>query len=163
MKKFILLICLIFFITSCQSKTTTNNKILNKNFEEVEKFFENKNSFILYVGRSDCSDCILFEEELDNIPIPEETTFVKLDIKKYRDLANSDDATPENIAYYNKIKDFFKLSWTPTIYYVEEGKITLEYQYLDENYHSLSESEKSKAKEKFDKDVEEFIKNFNSK
>lgn len=163
MKKIILLICLIFFITSCRSKTTTNNKILNKNFEEVEKSFESKDSFILYVGRSDCSDCILFEEELGNIPIPEEITFIKLDIKKYRDLANSDDATPENIAYYNKIKDFFKLSWTPTIYYVEEGKITLEYQYLDENYHSLSESEKSKAKEKFDKDVEKFIKNFNSK
>ena len=160
MKKIFILFCLMFIITSCKSQNSIDNNILSKNFEEVEQCFRDKVSFILYVGRSDCSDCTVFEEELNNISIPNKAMFVKLDVKEYRDLANKDNALLEDIEYYDKIKNFLELTWFPTIYYITDGEITSRYQYLDETYHSLSEAEKSKSKKEFDKEIKEFIENY---
>ena len=97
---------------------------------------------------------------MSHISIPKNTTFVKLDIKKYRDLANRDNASKKDIDYYDNLKKFFNLKWTPTLYYIKRGKIVSTYQYLDEEYHSSSEKDKIKKKKQFDHEAENFIKNF---
>ena len=160
MKKIIILLSIILLASSCQSSNRINNKISNKNFEDVKQSIKEKESFILWIGRSDCSDCTTFEDTLSHISIPKNTTFVKLDIKKYRDLANRDNASKKDIDYYNNLKNFFNLKWTPTLYYIKRGKIVSTYQYLDEEYHSSSEKDKIKKKKQFDHEAENFIKNF---
>ena len=78
MKKIIILLSIILLASSCQSSNRINNKISNKNFEDVKQSIKEKESFILCIGRSDCSDCTTFEDTLSHISIPKNTTFVKL-------------------------------------------------------------------------------------
>jgi len=65
-----------------------------------------------------------------------------------------------SVDYYDNLKKFFNLKWTPTLYYIKRGKIVSTYQYLDEEYHSSSEKDKIKKKKQFDHEAENFIKNF---
>ena len=107
--KYIALICFIgiaFIITGCGDKT-----MHTIDYETLANKFKNKETFVLYLGSSQCSHCMEFKPTLEKVIADQ-----KLDVY-YIDLAK----VSEN--QYREIGVKTGLEGTPTIVYVEKGNV----------------------------------------
>lgn len=154
MKKIIILLFFLL-IVGCQIST---NKIKSITFDEYKQMINSKETFIVYVGRSDCQDCKLFDEYIEKLIIPENIKFVKMDIKKYRDQSKKKNTSANESDIYTNIKKTFNLSWVPTIYKIKGGNIISKFQYLDSEYHSLNEEDKTQRKKYYENNFKIFLK-----
>ena len=110
MKKAILSLCVlvvgILFITGC-----SKNGLVEIDYKEFKNLIDNKESFILYVGSTDCHNCSeftpKFEEVLDEYNI-DKAKIIEID-------KLSDDDRNE----FNKI---INVSGTPTVVFIEDGE-----------------------------------------
>lgn len=150
----LLFICLLLF--GCENKIDI--KVSSLNYNEVKELMSSQQDFMIYVGRSDCPDCILFKEHLENnIKVPSDIKFVEFDIKEYRDNSVKENANDKDVKLYEDIKHTFDLKWVPTIYTIKDGKIVSQFQYLDETYHSYDKEKQKEIKNSFDKLSKQYI------
>lgn len=160
-KGVVILICslllmsvLVFNLNNSAYHINTINKI---DYNQLLEKLRNKDSFVVCIGRSDCIDCQLFNEEYGhNIEISSSKNIYYLDVKEYRD-EDEQVANKNNNTTYKKIKKFFTLKWVPTIYVIYNGDIVSNFEYLDTEYHSLDENDKQVYLEKCNKKLEKFI------
>ncbi len=100
----------------------------------------NKESFIIYIGRSDCKDCIEFtpilQDYLDNNP---GTYVYYVDVKQYRDSALEKDASNQEVEFYNSIQETLQYEWTPTLHFIMDGGIIDTYEYLSVDYYLIED------------------------
>lgn len=150
MKKIILLIIIAFMLIGCQKEKAAKLQIDGIETINYEKLIQNLNSnvkFILYIGRPDCGDCQEFYPILENyIDSHEGTGIYYLNIKEFRDRANSDDASQEEKDFYDNLYKELQFDWTPTIHVISNGKFVETYQYLDEDYIEIKDRELQKEK-----------------
>lgn len=150
MKKIILLIIVAFMLIGCQKEKVEKLQIDGIKTIDYEKLIQNLNShvkFILYIGRPDCGDCQEFYPILEKyIDSHVGTGIYYLNIKEFRDRANSDDASQEEKDFYDNLYKELQFDWTPTIHVISNGKFVETYQYLDEDYIEIKDREVQKEK-----------------
>ena len=108
MKRLIILIILRLLISGC-----SKGRIVEKKAPEIIEMFENKESFVMYAGTSDCENCKEFRDILGQVLNDYRLTVYYFPADDYED---------EDVRklIYNYL---YKLQWTPTVYVVENGKV----------------------------------------
>ena len=108
MKRLIILIILRLLISGC-----SKGRIVEKKAPEIIEMFENKESFVMYAGTSDCENCKEFRDILEQVLNDYRLTVYYFPADDYED---------EDVRklIYNYL---YKLQWTPTVYVVENGKV----------------------------------------
>ena len=92
---FILLLC------GCEAKPTNITKdrvqgIVAIEYDQLIEKIEADVDFLLYIGRSDCADCIEFQPILETyLENNKELGIYYLDVKAFRDAAYREDASQE--------------------------------------------------------------------
>ena len=129
-------------------------------YEEVAYNIENNVDFILYIGRSDCKDCIEFHPLLENyLEENEDLGVYYLDVKVLRDKAFSEDASQEVKDFFENIYDVLEFDWTPTLQHRQGKQIKTSITYLSMDYYDIEdESKKELEKEKNLNEIYEWIK-----
>lgn len=152
---------LIGILSGCSYTTSTHtiqkdlskDQIIEINYDDVLKKINQKEDFVLYVGRPDCKDCQEFEPYLKKYLKKNKGVYLYyFNIKEYRDQANSQEATKKEKSRYNQMRKKLDFSWTPTLKLVINGKFVDQYTFLDEDYYSLpSKKQKEKKQDYIDK------------
>lgn len=156
---------LLFLVVGCGYANAKRLKVQGIqliSYQELQKYLNDDVEFMLYIGRSDCGDCIEFYPILeDYINTHDHTGIYDLDIKEFRDRAKDEHATDEEKEFYEHIREELSFQWTPTLHIISNGNIIDSYQYLDENYYQLKDKEKqAQTKQKFIKEFQEFMNNY---
>jgi predicted bacteriocin transport accessory protein len=169
MKKILLALLCVFFMTSCSASNekTTRLKLTGVkeiSYKNLKAAMNKKVSFILYIGRPDCGDCMAFEPILKSYLKNHKNEGVYyLNIKAYRDAANKKNASSEEKSFYKNLSKTFKFDWTPTLEVITNGKIGKQYTYLDEDYYEIKDRAKQiKKQKKFVAEFKTFMKNYYS-
>lgn len=103
---------------------------------------DSEESFLLYIGRDDCLDCINFHPILEAFLQDNEGTYIYyLNILEYRNNAVSETASSTEIEFYENLQETFEFDWVPTIKMMSNGKVVDHYQYLDSDYYKLDEEQ----------------------
>ena len=93
---------LIGILSGCSHTTSTHtiqkdlskDQIIEINYDDVLKKINQKEGFVLYIGRPDCKDCQEFELYLKKYLNKNKGVYLYyFNIKEYRDQANSQEAT----------------------------------------------------------------------
>ncbi|MGN1182204.1 MAG: thioredoxin family protein [Faecalibacillus sp.] len=142
-------------ISGCSQATSTH--VIKKDFSKeqfveidyslLQNMLDQKESFVLYIGRPDCKDCQEFEPYLKQYLDNHQGVYLYyFNIKVYRDLSKKEDASQEEKEFYQQLVEKLDFSWTPTLKFIYQGEIEKSYTYLDESYYSISSKEKKKEK-----------------
>ena len=110
MKKIIVLLAvLLVLLTGC-----SKGKIVDKSARELIEMFDAGESFVMFAGTSNCDTCKEFRDILGQV-------LNDYDLTVYYLLADDyEDEDVKNLIY----NYLYKLQWTPTLYVVENGKVT---------------------------------------
>ena len=143
---------LIGILSGCSHTTSTHtiqkdlskDQIIETNYDDVLKKINQKEDFVLYIGRPDCKDCQEFEPYLKKYLKKNKGVYLYyFNIKEYRDQANSQEATKKEKSRYNQMRKKLDFSWTPNFNTLK---------FLDEDYYSLpSKKQKEKKQDYIDK------------
>lgn len=146
-------------ISGCSKATSTHaikkdfskDPIIEVGYDCICQMIDEKESFVLYIGRPDCKDCQEFEPYLNDYLQKHPGVYIYyFDIKQYRDRSKQDGASDEDKKFYEQLYDQFEFSWTPTLKFVYEGQFEGTYTYLDSDYYALSDGpEKEKKKQEY--------------
>ena len=110
----VLLAVLLILLTGC-----SKGKIIDKSARELIEMFDAGESFVMFAGTSNCDTCKEFRDILGQV-------LNDYDLTVYYLLADDyEDEDVKNLIY----NYLYKLQWTPTLYIVENGKVT----HLNEN------------------------------
>lgn len=110
----VLLAVLLVLLTGC-----SKGKIVDKSARELIEMFDAGESFVMFAGTSNCDTCKEFRDILGQV-------LNDYDLTVYYLLADDyEDEDVKNLIY----NYLYKLQWTPTLYIVENGKVT----HLNEN------------------------------
>lgn len=145
MKKFILL-CLMILM-GCSSTIVNNDFEIKRcqgiekiSYEQVSNYIENNVDFILYIGRSDCGDCIEFHPILEKYLQEHSNLGVYyLDVKEFRDKANSENATQEEKDFFKNIYTTLDFDWTPTLQHRRGKQVLSKITYLSMDYYEIED------------------------
>ena len=108
MKKILILIIGIFALTL--TGCSKDKELININYDKLAEKIQNKESFVLYVGSSECSHCADFKPKLEKV-----INKYKLDVY-YINMANL------STARYNAVMKKIDGEGTPTTVYIKDGK-----------------------------------------
>jgi hypothetical protein len=112
-------------------------------YEELSSKLNQSVDFLLYIGRPDCQDCQAFypvlEQTLNDNP---DYGIYYLDIKEFRDATRKDDASEEEILFYENLQEKLQFDWVPTLQRWVNGEVVSSYQYLSREYYQLETDEK---------------------
>ena len=142
---------LIGILSGCSHTTSTHtiqkdlskDQIIETNYDDVLKKINQKEDFVLYIGRPDLKKYLKKNKGV---------YLYYFNIKEYRDQANSQEATKKEKSRYNQMRKKLDFSWTPTLKLVINGKFVDQYTFLDEDYYSLpSKKQKEKKQDYIDK------------
>ena len=100
---------LLILLTGCSM-----GKIVDKSARELIRMFDAGESFVMFAGTSNCDTCQEFRDILGQVLNDYDLTVYYLLADDYED----EDVT--NLIY----NYLYKLQWTPTLYVVENGKVT---------------------------------------
>lgn len=133
--------------------------LVELDYETLMDMMDEKNDFILYIGRPDCGDCREFEPLLANYLNEKASIKVYyLNVKQFRDAANQEDATQEQKDFYNNMREDLAFTWTPTLQHRQGWDIINQYTYLSEEYYALSDQQaKEEAKSQAILDFENWM------
>lgn len=112
MKKILIIIGLILITVGCSKGLTTYKEIDYNTYKEM---IENKESFILFIGSSECSHCKDYEITLNEV------------IKKYHVEVNYLNLLDLSDKQLNEFKSQISFSGTPTTIFIENGEETSHY------------------------------------
>lgn len=119
-------------------------------YEELEQKFQAGTDFFIYIGREDCRDCAKFFPILEQyVENGKNRGMYHLDIKKYRDLAQLENADEKDIDFYEKIKKEFNIEWVPSIYHVRNNIIVSKYEFLSEEFYRLDGDEQKEQEQMY--------------
>lgn len=164
MKKTIILLILISILGGCAKSTSptitknvSNAGIHDISYNQLKQKLSSKDIFILYIGRPDCGDCKEFYPILEEyINDHQGVSLYYLNVKAFRDASRAPEATQEEKDFFENIQEELDYQWTPSLKYINAGKIIDSYSYLDEEYYKIEdENKKTKEKQSF---VDAFIK-----
>ncbi len=119
---FLLTILLCLCLLGCSSESNGDliytgryGKLISLTASEVQEMMDDNQTFVLYAGQGDCSSCEEFTESVKKIVNTYEIDIYYLNAGDYE--------TNEELQQlvYNYL---YRLEWTPTVYYIEEGKAT---------------------------------------
>jgi len=79
MKKILIMLVSIFLITGCGNKLKTYTEIT---YDEYSKMIENKETFILFMGRESCPHCTEFKPTIEKIVKKYQIEVKYLDVSK---------------------------------------------------------------------------------
>jgi len=138
------------------------NGIQDIQYQELTQKLNSNVKFMLYIGRPDCGDCQEFYPILEKyINSHENTGLYYLNVKAFRDRAKADDASQEEIDFYENIYKELHFDWTPTIHVISNGKFVKTYQYLDEDYLKIEDRfEQKERRQEFLDEFEEFMNDY---
>ena len=132
MKKWVtFVISIACLITGCGNKLKTYREV---NYETLMNMFEQKQSFVLFIGSTNCSHCDLYKETLNEV------------IKKYQINITYIDISKLSLEENNKLKLFVNYNGTPTTAFIENGKEASMYDRIDGNKSMEKVVEKLKKK-----------------
>ena len=162
MKKLLTILLALFIMVGCA--TTSDDKEVIKDrisgietitYDELIEKIENNYDFILYIGRSDCGDCIEFYPILETYLNENGTLGVYyLNVKEFRDKANSEDATQEEKDFFKGIYETLDFDWTPTLQHRQGETVLNKITYLSMDYYEIEdEAEKEEAKQQNIEDI----------
>lgn len=107
MKKILILIVTMSIVfTGCKS----DSKLIDISYDELATKIEKKESFVLYVGSSECSHCANFKPELEKV------------VNKYNLKVYYINMAKLSEAKYNAVLKKIDGQGTPTTVYLEKGK-----------------------------------------
>jgi len=125
------------------------NNLITIDYQKASALKNGKNDYFLYVGREDCPDCQKFKPELESF-ISEHaySGMYYLDIKEYRDLAKAENASTEDVDFFENIEKEYEIEWVPSVYHIRAGEILAKYEYLSADYYNLESDEEREEMEK---------------
>ena len=133
MKK--ILVIMIFMVSllvsGCGNKLTTFEQV---NYDKIESMVENKESFVLFIGSTECPHCDLYKETLNEV------------IKKYQVKIYYIDIYGLSAEEGSKLKAIANYTGTPTTVFIENGEETSMYDRIDGNKPMSKVVEKLKKK-----------------
>lgn len=146
------------------NKEQMKNVILNTNIIEdrlntieiidsdgLEKKLQAGLDFFLYIGRTDCRDCIKFYPILEQyVSEGSNRGLYYFDIKKYRDLTREEGVTRNDD--YEKLRKKYDIEWVPSVYHIRSGIIVAKYQFLSETFYELDETEQKLQEQRYIED-----------
>ncbi|WP_294578599.1 thioredoxin family protein [uncultured Thomasclavelia sp.] len=168
MKKIITFIIMILLISGCQfasinhiQKDTSLSGIHELNYQELEEKLNSDDLFVLYIGRPDCGDCQEFYPILTAYLQENEGVYLYyLNIQAFRDAAMQEDASDDEIAFYDNMREELDFDWTPTLKLVNNGETIDEYTYLSSEYYEIEDEEKrAQAKQEYIDEFETWMSN----
>ena len=156
--KGILCLSLLFGCTS-KTKFIPIEGIKEIKYEELIKNLNSDVTFMLYIGRPDCGDCMQFYPLIeDYVKTHQGSGLYYLNIKSFRDASRNDDATQQEKDFYDHLYEELHFDWTPTIHIISNGHFKKTYQYLDENYYKIKDRHLQKQrKQEFVDEFYEFM------
>lgn len=111
MKKLLIALLLLAALSGCNKQ---QDKIVTKNSDDLIQMFEAGETFVVYAGTENCESCKVFKR----------TILELLDAYQDKKLYYfpADDYQSEEVknVIYNYL---YKLEYTPSIYYVDNGKV----------------------------------------
>lgn len=109
MKKIFMILCaMLVVITGCSSKLSSYEEI---SFSELEKMFEKKEDFALFIGSAECSHCQSYKPKLETVIKVNQVKVYYIDISK---LSNEE---------YDTLNKYVTFSGTPYTVFFEDGKL----------------------------------------
>lgn len=117
MKKIIVIILICIFIVGCVNK----KPYIEIKYKEFANKIENKESFILYIGSTDCSFCERYEKTLKRVVNKYNVDVYYINVAKEK--ISSEDKTS-----LNNVVDF---SGTPTTVFIKAGEVESRYNRID--------------------------------
>ncbi len=133
MKKIFILaiIGLSFCLTGCGNKLKTYGEI---DYKTLMNMIEEKQSFILFIGSTECQHCDLYKETLNEV------------ISKYQIKISYIDISKLSVAENAKLKTYVNYTGTPTTAFIENGVEASMYDRIDGNKPMNKVVEKLKKK-----------------
>lgn len=167
MKKILLMLLSSVLFVGCSTSTdplfkTTDydNEIVEKNYDDIIQKINNDDTFLLYIGRSDCQDCNDFYPYMKkHVKMPKNSAIYSLDIKNMRDKASEKTALQKDVDVYNNMKKYFNLKWVPTVKMIKFGQIidTYEYNNVENNIDAENATVyEINSRQEFDKFVNKY-------
>lgn len=164
MRKKRLYLLLLFVLCACQ---TTKQEVIHDRvhglvpitYEQLEDKLTNNHDFVLYIGRSDCQDCIEFHPQLEAFLNQNPNLGVYyLEIKTFRDEAKKEDATQEQKDFYQNLTEELDFDWVPTLQHRQGKKVLFQKTYLDDDYYQITDADRQiKAKQQSVQDIEAWL------
>ena len=114
----VIMIILSLCLTGCRNKLKTYNEV---DYKTLMNMFEEKQSFILFIGSAECQHCDLFKDTLNEV------------ISKYQVKISYIDISKLSVAENAKLKVYVNYNGTPTTAFIENGAETSMYDRIDGN------------------------------
>ncbi|HPW53731.1 MAG TPA: hypothetical protein PLI19_04415 [Erysipelotrichaceae bacterium] len=124
MKKILLVLLALCLLGGCFK--FTKGEVISKNAGDILEMFENKESFILYAGSSNCENCKDYRKVLQDL-ISEyriDIIYLNVDVKEDKEIINT--------LTYDYL---YRLYLLPSTYLIREGRIID----MKENYMELEQ------------------------
>lgn len=138
--------------TQNQSKEAVLDRvkgIVPISYDDLIEKIDQQHDFILYIGRADCQDCLEFYPQLESfLENHSDLGLYYLDVKAFRDAAKKEDASQEEIDFFDGIYETLDFDWTPTLQHRVGQKLVDQITYLDMDFYSIEdEKQKQEAKQ----------------
>lgn len=125
------------------------NNLSEISYEDLKKKMSLNYDMILYIGREDCRDCEKFHPIIEEYIEKENNVGAYyFSVKAYRDNSIADDASAEDIAFYEDLKKQFDIQWVPCVYHIINGRIISKYEFLSKEYYTIEDENERKIEEK---------------
>lgn len=155
---------LVFILCACQptKKEIIKDRvqgIVPITYAQLEEKLTNNHDFVLYIGRSDCQDCIEFHPQLEAFlnQNPDLGVYY-LEIKTFRDEAKKEDATQEQKVFYQNLTEELDFDWVPTLQHRQGKEIVSKKTYLDDSYYQITDkSKQTEAKQQCIQEIETWL------
>lgn len=133
MKKILVIMILMvsLLVSGCGNKLTTFEQV---NYEKLESMVDNKESFVLFIGSTECPHCDLYKDTLNEV------------IKKYQVKIYYIDIYGLSSEERSKLTAIANYTGTPTTVFIENGEETSMYDRIDGNKPMSKVVEKLKKK-----------------
>ncbi len=118
-------------LTGCFNKLKTYEEV---GYQKLMDMFDKKQSFVLFIGSTECQHCDLFKETLNEV------------IKKYQIRITYIDISKLSSEEEHKLKSKINFTGTPTTVFIENGEETSMYDRIDGNKPMDKVVEKLKKK-----------------
>ncbi len=125
------IIGLSLLLTGCGNKLKTYKEV---DYKALMNMFEEKQSFILFIGSTECQHCDLYKETLNEV------------ISKYQVKISYIDISKLSMEENAKLKIYVNYNGTPTTAFIEQGEETSMYDRIDGNKPLNKVVEKLKKK-----------------
>ena len=136
-------------ITSMESEKVQLKGLEEISENELKEMEDEKTDFILYIGRDDCGDCQMFQPILEQYLSEDSNGVYYLNIKTIREKAKEENASERDIKIYDDLVEKYDINWVPLLIHIRNGLQVSRFEFLDDSYAALEESDKEEMKDDY--------------